>query len=115
MLKAGPKPNWGKRPPKLCKDGKYRSYNIAQAHHDFPWARKDWFAAHGLDVNNPVFGRWVSDAEHYSWHHDAEPAFNNVWIKYIADEAHENSPYTIDQILQKLAEVRAQFPVTGAN
>ena len=57
MLAAGPKPNWGKRPPKLCKDGKYRSYDTAQAHHDFPWAEKDWFARHGLDVNNPAFGR----------------------------------------------------------
>ena len=66
-------------------------------------------------MNNPAFGRWVSDMEHYSWHREAVPAFNDVWTQFIADEAGLATPYTIDQILQKLAVVRGQFPVTGAN
>lgn len=53
--------------------------------------------------------------EHYSWHREAVPAFNDVWTQFIADEAGLATPYTIDQILQKLAVVRGQFPVTGAN
>lgn len=106
-------PKWGKRPDKLCKDGKYRSYSIAQAHHDLPFSERAWFARHGLDVNNPAFGRWVSDAEHFSWHNEQVPDFNKVWEEFILDEG--PTPFTVTQILDELAEVRQTFIVTGAN
>jgi len=112
MLKAGPKPNWGKKPPKLCDDGKYRNYDIAQAHHDFPWFLKKWFADHGLDVNNPAFGRWASEADHYTWHNEMIPNFNDFWSDFRNAEL-LNNPYSAEEILQKLRDARSQFPVLG--
>jgi hypothetical protein len=119
MREAGPVPNWGKRPSKLCKDGKWRSYAVVRAHHDLPWQFKDWFARHGIDVNNPIFGRWVSDVDHHIWHNDLDPKFNDFWRKFIDDETKFiddiGHPYTIQDILEKLAECRTQYPVVGAN
>jgi hypothetical protein len=118
MEAIGPKPKWGKTAPKLCRDGKYRSYEIAEAHHDLAWKHRNWFAKHGLNVNNPAFGRWASKADHYIWHNEMSPNFNEVWDAYklSEDEIVENggNPFTAAEILQKLQEVRSIFVVTGA-
>ncbi len=47
-------------------------YSIAEAHHDFPFHQAKWFAEHGVDVNIPAFGRWVSSQDHCIWHTCAE-------------------------------------------
>ncbi len=86
-----------------------------QAHHDLPWALRKWFAEHGVDVNNPAFGRWVADSDHDLWHKRMIPKFNDFWKAWIANERNLPAPYTFQQIMDKLAEARAIYPVTSGN
>jgi RHS repeat-associated protein len=58
-----------------------------QAHHDFPWTLKDWFAGprRGLDVNNLRFGRWVEGTPpgpHQKWHAEYNAAWQAFKEKY---------------------------------
>ncbi len=88
------------------------------AHHDFIWAEREWFSKHGIDVNNPAFGRWASKYDHQTWHSGIGMGqggrFNNEWLTFKAAEDPLN-PYTYAQMLDKLASIRAQFPVTGGH
>jgi hypothetical protein len=107
MLKIGVAPEWGK----IERGTQGRKYSVAIAHHDFPWAEHRWFARHGLDANDPAFGRWVSTENHDRWHSGAGGGtFNQFWKNFIDLEDPLN-PYTVGEILDRLAECRREFPV----
>ncbi len=80
------------------------------AHHDFIWAEKKWFACHGIDVNDPAYGRWMKKEEHRGWHGWRGGEFNAWWNEWIAQEPEIG--YTMQEIFQKLVECRQQFPDT---
>ena|GEM_PF-3903416 len=82
---------------------KPKPFADAHAHHDFPWAFRDWFALHGIDVNDPAFGRWVSRTDHDRWHLE-EPKFNDFWQEYIDIETETGVRYTKQQIIDMLIE-----------
>ena len=86
------------------------AYPNPQAHHDFPWKHKDWFAEHGIDVNNPAFGRWVKRERHTYIEKQAPINYEVHWdqIRALEDSL---SPYTFDQLMEKLAIARAGFPI----
>ncbi len=91
------------------------------AHHDFPWEFKDRFARRGIDVNNPAFGRWVTEYDHWTWHSGPfgiGGQFHNEWRIFFNNEAvnaANGSVYSYVEIIDKLASIRAQFSVTGGN
>lgn len=112
-------------PPKEGQRGMLRSAmeNISPrpssnhaAHHDFPWAQKKWFAEHGIDVNDPAYGRWVKKDQHGGWHGNRGGQFNAWWRAVEAEEkaAIEQGGLmlTKQQLIQKLVECRQQFPDT---
>lgn len=84
------------------------------AHHDLIWSEAKWFADHGINVNNPAFGRWVHKTEHDEWHRGAGGGdFNQDWETFIdAEEAVPGGRYTVAQIIDKLNEIRSKYPVT---
>jgi hypothetical protein len=88
-----------------------RPSSLHAAHHDFPWAQKEWFARHGIDVNNPAFGRWIKKDRHGSWHGNQGGEFNAWWREFERIEP-PDQPYTMQEIIQKLIECRQQFPDT---
>jgi len=84
------------------------------AHHDFPWAHREWFANHGIDVNDPAYGRWVATDIHGQWHGNRGGQFNAWWGEWIEQEKNVMSqrghPYTMQEIFQKLIDCRQEFP-----
>jgi hypothetical protein len=112
MLQLSTAPSWGVR-----KAGD-RWPSIAEAHHDFPFNQARWFADHGIDVNNPAFGRWVSHNDHNLWHNRATPKFNEFWDEFILREndfrIENGRPYSIQEILDELAHARQIYVVTGS-
>jgi hypothetical protein len=84
---------------------------VFDAHHDFPWAERDWFARHGINVNDPAYGRWIRKDRHGEWHGWAGGEFNAWWRQWINDEL-PDQPYTMQQIFQKLVECRQRFQDT---
>jgi Predicted lipoprotein of unknown function (DUF2380) len=80
-----------------------------------------WFAEHGIDVNNPAFGRWVSVYDHRTWHSGIRMGqggrFNNAWKQFINAERQLNPPraYTYTEIMDKLANMRTEFAVTSGH
>jgi len=102
----------------MRQSGPQPAFNV-KAHHDFPWAERVWFASRGIDVNNPAFGRWVSEIDHKFWHERAVPKFNDYWknVRQIERDriAGGGGPFSIDEILQKLSDCRSQYPVTTGN
>jgi hypothetical protein len=93
-----------------------RPSSIHEAHHDFPWVQKEWFAKHGIDVNDPAYGRWIKNEEHRSWHGWRGGEFN-AWWRAVEESEREiidqgGEAYTKQQIIQKLVECRQQFPDT---
>lgn len=110
MLDIGPAPSWGRsvRGP----SGKQQI--TARAHHDFPWKEREWFAEHGIDVNDPAFGRWVSETDHVQFHNATTPKYNDFWDQFISKED-PNNPYTIGQILDELLKAREKYRVTNGN
>jgi hypothetical protein len=86
-----------------------------EAHHDLPWEMKEWFARHGIDVNDAAYGRWANKADHKAWHQGdgRGGAFNAWWRKVEDDERLDmlngNSPLTKLQIIEKLEECRSIF------
>ena len=82
------------------------------AHHDLIWSQAKWFAEHGINVNNPAFGRWVHKTEHDAWHKGAAGGdFNAFWNAFIVTERGRER-YTVAEIIDKLNECRQLFPVT---
>jgi hypothetical protein len=93
-----------------------RPSSIHEAHHDFPWVQKERFAKHGIDVNDPAYGRWIKNEEHRSWHGWRGGEFN-AWWRAVEESEREiidqgGEAYTKQQIIQKLVECRQQFPDT---
>jgi hypothetical protein len=86
-----------------------------EAHHDLPWEMKDWFAKHGIDVNDAAYGRWANKADHKAWHQGdgRGGAFNAWWRQIEIDEIEDTSrggvPLTKLQIIEKLEECRSIF------
>ncbi len=73
-----------------------------EAHHGLPWKFKDWFAAHGLDVNQAEYGFWVERGQHQKWSRD----YNDTWGEFI-----EANPFaTIENIIQFMGQL-----MTGGN
>lgn len=107
MERAGPVPQW-------IRDGDF----VAQAHHDFPWKHQRWFARHGIDVNNPAFGRWVTQREHALWEKQLPVTYEKYWDDIVAEErAREGIGlplFTFQELIQKLAEARAAYPVLSS-
>jgi hypothetical protein len=66
---------------------------LPQHHHDLWFAKADWFAIHGLDVNDPTYLRRVEGTPdggapagwqlHQNWHGD----FERVWNTFISAES----------------------------
>jgi hypothetical protein len=84
------------------------------AHHDFPWLFKKDFADHGIDVNNPAFGRWIDHETHVNFHQRMNPKFNGFWREFFRNEieaAASESVYTMKEIMEKLAEARAIYVI----
>ncbi len=96
-----------------------KPFPTAQAHHDFVWAEREWFAGHGIDVNDPAFGRWVSEADHKLWHERMSPKFNEFWDEFIKREkaitAGGGLPFSVQEVLDKLAEARSRYTVNNGN
>jgi len=85
-----------------------------QAHHDFVWKEREWFARRGIDVNNPAFGRWVPDELHKKWHNQ-HPKFNDYWENLRLLEENRIGqglpPFTRQELIDKLIEVRTIYSV----
>jgi hypothetical protein len=94
-----------------------KPFPTAQAHHDFVWAQRKWFARHGIDVNDPAFGRWVAENDHILWHKKMEPTFDKFWEDYIELErlniANGGGAFTVQELLDKLAEARQTYTVNN--
>lgn len=88
-----------------------------QVHHELPFTYADWFARHGLDVNQPTFtrangqtvwlGRWVDGAPtgpHQSW----TPDFNAKWSEFQIQERFlpGGRQYTQEEVIQKMLDLR---------
>lgn len=84
---------------------------LHHAHHDLIWEEVEWFADHGIDVNNVAFGRWVDDATHKLWHRQMTPKFNDFWKEFIQIERNGGPRYSKQQILDKLAEARSIYSI----
>ena len=89
-----------------------RPSKLHEAHHDFPWAQRNWFADRGIDVNEAVYGRWVKKEEHRGWHGWRGGEFNAWWKAVETAEENLGRRYTKQELLQKLIECRVQFPDT---
>ena len=52
-----------------------------QAHHDYPYAYRDEFSAHGINVDAPSNGRWVGP-NHQKW----SRKYNQKWRAFLDSE-----------------------------
>lgn len=87
--------------------------DLFDAHHDLPWSEREWFAKHGVNVNNPAFGRWVHKADHDLWHKGAGGgSFHQFWYDFMEEEATSGTRKTILDILAALEQCRSRFPIT---
>ena len=71
-----------------------------QTHHVFPIALAERFAQIGINVHDPILGTWV-DISHQKW----SRAYEIAWTLFFE---HIPNP-TIEQVLQKAAELSEQF------
>lgn len=70
---------------------------------------------YGIDVNDPAFGRWVGQLDHDLWHNRMPTKFNDFWEEFIQAEARRDTPYTVGEILDKLAEARSTYSVNSGH
>lgn len=96
---------------RMIKAGRQRPTSNHQAHHDFPWEFKEWFAAHKIDVNSPQYGRWAHIDDHTIWH-NGDPKFNDVWEDFIYDVNGNQVKRTKEEILEKFDEIQATYTNT---
>jgi len=80
-----------------------------QAHHDLPWKFKDWFAGpnRGLDVNDPMFGRWVEGSpvgSHQIW----SSRYNAAWGLFKQNNPNANRLQVIIKLL--LLRLGGKYP-----
>jgi hypothetical protein len=86
--------------------------DLFEAHHDLPWEFRVFFAEHGVNVNNPAFGRWIHKKDHDVWHKGAGGGeYNAFWQDFIDLEQGAGRYSTLD-ILAKLEECRSLYPPT---
>jgi hypothetical protein len=97
-----------------------------QAHHELPWVHKKWFAEHGLDVNDPAYGRWVEgnpktwewykawlkQKKDWEFHQNWSADYNEAWRQFIRNEV-PTTPYTRERIVGFLDGLRPDFPSKG--
>jgi hypothetical protein len=54
----------------------------AQAHHVFPVKFGDYFARHGININEGRFGTWIDETEHIG----ITPEYRKDWAAFTAEE-----------------------------
>ena len=72
-----------------------------QAQHDLPWALREWFAKHGLNVNDPWFGRWIEGTPpggHQRWTRE----FQNEWEDFIRKKGDGATREEILEFMERL-------------
>jgi hypothetical protein len=73
---------------------------------------------HGLDINDPEFGRWVvgnvrkDQMPGWEFHQNWSHAFNQRWKEFMEAEP-PNIPHTRERIIQEMNTIRAEFPSLG--
>ena len=72
-----------------------------QAHHIFPkWSKlRKFFDSHGIDVNNPAFGKWMPRDKHVG---KFSSEYNKLWEKYI--ESLDGKKVSLETLLKKADE-----------
>ena len=80
---------------------------LHQAHHDLPWEFRREFAEAGVNINESIFGRWVSQSDHVRWHNHMTPDFNAHWKNWL-DQFNGRTP-TRQEVLNELSNVRQIF------
>jgi len=72
-----------------------------QAHHIFPQSSKyaEFFEKQGIDVNNPLFGKWMKKGEHIG---KFSSAYDKLWKQFISDNP--NKKFKLDELLKKVEE-----------
>ena len=88
-------------------------FPTAQAHHDFPWIFQKDFAKVGFDVNDPAFGRWISQLDHNVWHTQMPKKYNDFWKDFFDLAKREKRTVTKQEVLDKLAEARSIYTVNN--
>ncbi|MFA6287401.1 MAG: hypothetical protein WC661_08440 [Opitutaceae bacterium] len=102
-VKIGDRRTLGRRMEKLVP----RPGSKYHAHHDLPWKFREEFTEIGIDINDPVFGRWAQVDDHIRWHHHTNPTFNDFWKTWF-DSKLPNLP-TKQEVLDRLAEARTLY------
>lgn len=84
-------------------------YTNPQAHHNLPWAFREWFAGEGrgINVNNIIYGRWVEGTppgNHQLW--------SSIYLKEWAIFKANNPNATRTQVLKFLDQLltSGRFP-----
>lgn len=85
-------------------------------HHDFPIQFQDWFLAHGIDINEPAFTRWIHKDGHLGLLHSKKPPYNHSrggawnaeWQRFKDAEDAGSIGYTRDEVISKLDELRSK-------
>jgi hypothetical protein len=73
---------------------------IDQCHHMFPQTSEftDFFAKQGIDVNNPVFMKWMSNTEHVG---KFSSEYNRLWREFISETT---ETLDVNQLINKAKE-----------
>lgn len=82
--------------------------------HDCPVEFQEWFLAHGVDINDPQFTRYVPEAPHLNIIHSKQPpynyhsggAWNATWKVFKDAENINGSGYTRDQVIEEMYRLR---------
>ncbi|MFN8444528.1 MAG: hypothetical protein U0175_27335, partial [Caldilineaceae bacterium] len=93
----------------MLKAGNAPPTSKSQAHHNFPWKFRDWFAGagRGLNVNDAQFGRWVEGTPpgpHQQW----TSAYEDAWAEWIGNNPNASRQDVMDFLGQLLSSGR--FP-----
>ncbi|RNC80984.1 MAG: hypothetical protein ED559_04055 [Phycisphaera sp.] len=95
-----------------------------EVHHVLPLQHADWFLAHGIDVNEPQYLRWMSRSEHsrlHGWPERVNPdnpppsRYNEWWGDLDAQErariAAGGEEFSVDEIQGFIEEVMQTYGV----
>lgn len=92
-----------------------------QIHHDCPLEFQEWFLAHGIDINDPQFTRYIPQSAHGNILHIKDPPYtpantgtyggrwNAEWKAFIdaEDTTTIGGGYTREQVIQFMESLRA--------
>ena len=73
---------------------------------------QEWFTAHGIDINDPQFTRWVEKSKHTNIIHRGNSpqnpggAWNAEWRAYRDAENLNGTGYSRDAVIQKMIDLR---------